>query len=99
MLWAPFNRLINPSRIGFITSILAMLYVIIGGTGTLFGAVIGAGVIIFVEFGASIYTPERWPLILGSVFVLVVIFLEDGIAPHLLKLWNRVKVRYSYGSS
>ncbi len=99
VLWAPFNRLIAPSHIGFLTSVLAMMYVIIGGTGTLFGAVIGAAVIVFVEFGASIYTPERWPLILGGVFVLVIMFLPDGIAPYLLKLWNKVKARYRYGSS
>jgi len=99
VLFAPYNRIVNPTHIGFLTSVLALLYIIIGGTGTLFGAAIGAGVIIFVEFGASMFTPERWPLILGIVFVLVIKFLRGGIAPHLIRLWNRVKAKYGYVSS
>jgi len=94
VLFAPYNRIVNPTHLGFLISVLAMLYVIIGGTGTLFGPAIGAGVIIFVEFGASMLTPERWPLILGIVFVLVIKFLRGGIAPHLIRLWNRIKVKY-----
>ena len=99
VIYVPFNRVLVPEQIGFITSILPMLYVIIGGTGTLFGGVIGAAVIIFVDFGASLYAPERWPLILGGFFILVIMFLPKGVAPYLVRLWNRVKLRYSYGSS
>ena len=99
ILYISFKMVLVPEQIGFITSILAMLYVIIGGTGTLFGGVIGAAMIISVEFGASLYTPERWPLILGGVYVIVIMFLPNGVAPYLLKLWNKVKVRYGYGSS
>jgi branched-chain amino acid transport system permease protein len=93
VLYAPYSRLMTPYQIGFTTSVLAMLYVIIGGVGTLWGAVIGAGVMIFLEFGASMFTAERWPLILGGVFVLVVMFLRGGIAPHLVKFWKNIKVK------
>ena len=99
VLMVTLMRTASPYHVHFSTSVLAMLFIIMGGTGTLFGAVIGTAVIVFVEFGASLLTPERWPLILGVVFVLVIKFLRGGIAPHLIRLWNKIKVRYSYGSS
>jgi branched-chain amino acid transport system permease protein len=66
-----------------------MLMVVIGGPGTLFGPVIGALIIIMLEHYASIYSPERWPLILGCVFVLCVIFLRGGVGMYLSHLWEK----------
>ena len=74
-----------------------MLMVIIGGAGTLFGPVIGAAVIVFVEFFSSVYVPGRWPLILGAVFIASVMYLRGGIGPHLIALWK--KGSHRYGSS
>ena len=59
------------------------------------GPVIGAAVVIGMEYGASIYTPERWPLILGVLFIITIMFLRGGIFPHLANLWKKVKLRYS----
>jgi len=73
-----------------------MCMAIIGGVGTFFGPVIGAAVIIFVELFASIMTPGRWPLILGGLFVLAIMFARDGIGVYLWMLWN--KVSHHYGS-
>ena len=52
--------------------------VIIGGTGTLAGPVIGAAVFILLQSLVSTYT-ERWMLILGLTFVLLVLFAPGGI--------------------
>jgi len=98
VLFAHWNKLIAPVHLGLPTSLLGLLFVIIGGAGTLLGPVIGAVVVIFIEFYASIYTPERWPLILGVLFVIAIMFLRGGIFPHLVNLWKKVKSRYSYGS-
>ncbi len=98
MLIAYFNSVMTTSYIGIITSALAWLIVIIGGPGTLFGPVIGSGVIVSVEFSASVFTPERWPLILGAMFVIAVMFLRGGIYPHLVNLWRKV-AKYAYGSA
>ena len=95
VLFAHWNKLIAPMHLGLFTSILGLLLVIIGGAGTLFGPVIGAVVVIFIEFYASLYTPERWPLILGALFVISIMFLRGGIFPHLANLWKKVKLRYS----
>jgi len=97
VLFAHWNMLVSPTHLGVVTSSLGLFYVIIGGAGTLFGPVIGSAVVIGIEYGASLYTPERWPLILGALFVIVVMFLRGGISPHLANLWRKV-VKYSYGS-
>lgn len=94
VLFSYHNGLIIPAHFGVVTSTLAMLMVIIGGAGTLFGPVIGAAVIVFVEFFSSVYAPERWPLILGAVFIASVMYLRGGIGPHLLALWKKGSHRY-----
>lgn len=96
LLFAYFNGSIAPSHLGFLTSSLALLIVILGGTGTLWGPVIGAGVIVFVEYFASLLTPVRWPLILGIVFLLSVMYLRGGISLHLIRFGKKV---LPYGSA
>jgi branched-chain amino acid transport system permease protein len=71
-----------------------MLMVIIGGAGKLFGPVLGAVVVILLELIASIYTPERWPLILGGVFVICVLFVRGGFAVYLSRFWRKVGPKY-----
>ena len=85
-----------PVHLAVETSFLPMGMVIIGGSGTLLGPVIGAMVIIFVEYFASLVPPERWPLILGIVFIAAIMYARGGISIHLSKLWK--KVSYRYGS-
>lgn len=88
VLFGYHNGLITPAHFGVVSSTLAMLMVIIGGAGTLWGPVIGAALIVFVEFFSSVYAPERWPLILGAVFIAAVMYLRGGIGPYLLALCN-----------
>lgn len=89
VLFAYHNGLVLPVHVDVTTSTLVMLMVIIGGAGTLFGPLIGAVVIVFVEFFASVLSPERWPLILGAVFVVSVMYLRGGIAHHLSAIWKK----------
>ena len=96
VLFAPFYGIMVPAHLGIITSTSAILMVIIGGAGTLFGPAIGAGFIVILERFASDYVPERWPLILGAVFVICVLFLRGGFGIYLSRLWR--KVRPQYGS-
>jgi len=90
VLFAHLNGLMAPMHLGIATSTLAMLMVIIGGPGTIFGSIIGAGVIIFIEHFASIYAPERWPLILGATFVISIMFFRKGIGVYLALLWEKL---------
>jgi branched-chain amino acid transport system permease protein len=95
VLFGYYNRILVPNHLGVMTSALAVLMVIIGGERVIFGPVLGAALVIFLEYYASIYVPDRWPLILGGVFVVAVMFFRGGIAVGLVAAWRRL----GYGSS
>jgi branched-chain amino acid transport system permease protein len=77
-LYAQFNGSITPDAFFWTTSGEALLMVIIGGVGTLGGAVLGAAAFILLQSLVSTYT-ERWMLILGLTFVCFVLFAPGGI--------------------
>ncbi|HUM17447.1 MAG TPA: branched-chain amino acid ABC transporter permease [Candidatus Nitrosotalea sp.] len=77
-LYAQFNGSITPDAFFWTTSGEALLMVIIGGTGTLGGALLGAAAFILLQSLVSTYT-ERWMLILGTTFILFVLFAPGGI--------------------
>ncbi|MEH7114173.1 branched-chain amino acid ABC transporter permease [Neobacillus niacini] len=58
------------------TTVLIMVF--IGGLGTLFGPVIGAGVFIFLQNYISTMT-DRWSLIMGLLFIVIVLYNRGGI--------------------
>ena len=62
--------------------------VIMGSAATLWGPSLGAAAIIIGESVAAIYFDDRWPLVLGIIFVVCVMFLKGGFARHLTRLWN-----------
>ena len=89
VFFAYHNGLIAPSNVGFLMSGLVMFMVIIGGVATLYGAVLGAVGITLLQFFAADYTPERWPLILGGVFIVSVMFARQGFGVYLYRMWKR----------
>ncbi len=88
-LYAQLVGSISPDAFLWTTSGEALLMVIIGGTGTLGGAMLGAAAFILLQSMVSSYT-ERWMLILGLTFVLLVLFAPGGI---LGALRGRVGIR------
>ena len=90
ILYVHYNGIIIPTGIDMASSGLIAIMVIIGGSGTLWGAMIGSSVIYILSHFVSLFTPERWPLILGACFVTAVMLARGGIFPQLRKLWNRV---------
>jgi branched-chain amino acid transport system permease protein len=98
-LFAYFSGIIHPSHVDVSASTLVLLMVIIGGSKTIFGPLIGAAVIILLQYVISIYTPERWPMIVGAVFVAAVLYASGGIMPYLNKFWSKAKQRYGIAKS
>jgi branched-chain amino acid transport system permease protein len=88
-LYAQLVGSISPDAFLWTTSGEALLMVIIGGTGTLGGSMLGAAAFILLQSMVSSYT-ERWMLILGLTFVLLVLFAPGGI---LGVLRGRVGIR------
>ncbi|GAA2071798.1 branched-chain amino acid ABC transporter permease [Pseudolysinimonas kribbensis] len=72
------TEFISPASAGFQASALALVMVVLGGTGTVLGPLVGAAVVVLTQQVVSTYF-ERWPTVLGAVFVLVVIVARRGI--------------------
>ncbi len=78
-LYVPQVGIINPGEFAPSNSIEAVIWVAVGGRGTLVGAALGA---ILVNWGKTFFTgalPEYWLFALGAVFVLVTLFLPKGL--------------------
>jgi branched-chain amino acid transport system permease protein len=90
VLYIYYNGFISPEGVGIGASGLLWVMLIIGGTGTLWGGLIGSGVILSLQYFVGSFTPERWPLILGVCFVGVIMFYRGGILPQLIHLWKKV---------
>lgn len=79
MLYAPQVGIITPAQIGVTPSLEMVIWVAVGGRGTLVGAIVGA---VGVNFARSVLTnsfPELWPFVLGGLFVAVVLLFPDGV--------------------
>jgi urea transport system permease protein len=78
-LYVPQVGIINPSEFAPANSIEVVIWVAVGGRGTLAGAALGA---VLVNAGKTWFTgafPEFWLFALGGLFVLVTLFLPNGI--------------------
>lgn len=79
-LLAAQQRLVTPADLGFTTAALALLAVIIGGAGSLWGAALGAALVIAVRDALGPTLGGHGELVLGLVFVAVVYLLPRGVA-------------------
>ncbi|RYB01967.1 urea ABC transporter permease subunit UrtC [Lichenibacterium ramalinae] len=78
-LYVPQVGIINPGEFAPANSIEAVIWVAVGGRGTLVGAALGA---VLVNWGKTFFTgvfPEYWLFLLGGLFVGVTLFLPQGI--------------------
>jgi branched-chain amino acid transport system permease protein len=78
VLFGYYHGFVSPAELSLVVSAEGLLMVIVGGAGTLFGPALGAGVVVFLRNIVSAYT-ERWLLVLGLIYVLVVLFAPHGI--------------------
>ncbi|WP_079527703.1 branched-chain amino acid ABC transporter permease [Halobacillus hunanensis] len=88
-LYTYFNGFIAPSDVYWTMSGTVLIMVLIGGSGTMIGPVLGAAMIVLLETTIASYT-DMWMLILGSVFILFVIFFPSG----LYGIWQDLSVRF-----
>jgi len=78
-LYVPQAGIINPSEFSPAASIEAVIWVAVGGRGTLVGAVLGAFVVNGLKSVLTSTFAELWLFILGSLFIAVTLFLPRGI--------------------
>ncbi len=78
-LYVPQVGIINPSEFSPINSIEAVIWVAVGGRGTLYGAIAGAVLVNYAKTYLTGAFPEIWLYALGALFVVVPLFLPRGI--------------------
>jgi urea transport system permease protein len=78
-LYVPQVGIINPSEFSPANSIEAVIWVAVGGRGTLWGAIIGALLVNGLKSWLTTSFPELWLFVLGSLFIAVTIFLPRGV--------------------
>ncbi|MBU8914438.1 branched-chain amino acid ABC transporter permease [Bacillus sp. FJAT-29953] len=97
ILYAMSLRFVNTSVFSMDITLDALLMTIIGGVGTLYGAMIGAGLIEFAhdwltELAKEHWIFERWIIFFGIIYILVVMFFPKGIVGTLRTItWKRKK--------
>jgi branched-chain amino acid transport system permease protein len=87
LLYLYYNQFISPQAVALSASAEALLMVIAGGTATLLGPIAGAALVIIMKDVASAYI-ERWNFVLGAIFVLIVVFMPEGLVPGCVRLWH-----------
>ena len=78
-LYVPQVGIINPGEFSPLRSIELVVWVAIGGRTTLYGAVLGAFIVNYSKTYLTGAAPEMWLFALGALFVLVTLYLPNGI--------------------
>ena len=79
-LYVPQVGIINPGEFSPLNSIEIVVWVAVGGRGTLYGAVIGAILVNYAKTKFTAVMPEAWLFALGALFVAVTVLLPQGLA-------------------
>ena len=87
LLYLYYNQFISPQVAALQSSAEVLLMVISGGTATLLGPIAGAGIVIIMKNVVSAYI-ERWSMVLGIIFVLIITFMPEGLVPGSVRLWR-----------
>jgi len=98
-LYVPQVGIINPSEFAPANSIEAVIWVAVGGRGTLVGAALGA---VLVNGAKTIFTgilPEVWLFALGALFIAVTLFLPKGILGLANQIMTKYRERQATGAS
>ena len=78
-LYAFHEGFVWPSILGVVLSTQIVLYCLFGGTGTLVGAILGVIAIEGLSYALSEQFPTIWPVLLGVLLLLVILFLPSGV--------------------
>ena len=87
ILFIYYNQFISPQVSALTASAEVLLMVISGGTATLLGPIAGAAIVVIMKNVVSAYI-ERWNLVLGVVFVIIISFMPEGLVPGTVRLWR-----------
>ncbi|OGK88952.1 MAG: hypothetical protein A2X51_15005 [Candidatus Rokubacteria bacterium GWC2_70_24] len=87
VLYSMLFGIVPLEAIGFVFSGNVLFATLIGGSGSLYGPIIGSFVFIWLSESVSVVW-ERWPLLLGVAFVIVVLFFRGGCVEAWARFWS-----------
>jgi branched-chain amino acid transport system permease protein len=90
VLYAMLFGIVPLESLSFVTSGNVVFATLIGGSGSLYGPIIGSALFIWLSESMS-HVWARWPLLLGVAFVIVVLFFRGGV----VEAWHRMVWRFS----
>lgn len=88
-LYVPQVGIINPGEMSPANSIEIAVWAAVGGRGTLVGPIAGAFLVNGAKSWLTVSAPEFWLYFLGALFIVVTLFLPDGVAGLARRIWNR----------
>ncbi len=94
-LFGIFNRGVFPDFAYWTKSSEVLIMTLLGGMGTFYGPTIGALALIVLNQQITSYT-EYWPLILGSILILLLFVFPGGIGGTLAALWRRLEMKWRH---
>ncbi|MCJ8339102.1 MAG: urea ABC transporter permease subunit UrtC [Pseudomonadales bacterium] len=97
-LYVPQVGIINPGEFSPLNSIEIVVWVAIGGRGTLIGAIVGALLVNYAKTRFTAIMPEVWLFALGGLFVLVTLFLPRGLAGLVGQIKQKVSLNKTFKS-
>ncbi|MBI1281495.1 MAG: urea ABC transporter permease subunit UrtC [Anaerolineaceae bacterium] len=89
-LFVPQVGIIAPKQLDIVASIEIVIWVAVGGRGTLVGAILGAILVNSGKSAVSTKYPDIWQLFMGALFIGVVLLFPEGIIGAVQKLWQRI---------
>jgi len=98
ILFFYYNQFVSPHALALSASAEVLLMVIAGGSGTLLGPIVGAALVVAMKNVASAYI-ERWNFTLGAIFVLIVLFMPEGLVPGTARLLRRGSIALRRGAA
>lgn len=90
-LFVPQNGIIAPAMLGVAPAIEMVVWVAVGGRGTIVGAVVGTLFVNYAKYYLSVHFPEVWLYFIGSLFVLVVLVFPEGLMGLAYRLRSLVR--------
>ena len=79
-LFAAANQVVAPDLFSVLLSTEVIVWVAIGGRGTLIGPVVATLLVSRLQLELSSWSTSLWPILIGVLFVMQVVFLPDGFA-------------------
>ena len=84
-LYAGVSGFVAPDLVGLLLSTQVIVWVAVGGRGTLVGPVIGAVAVIRLQSEVSSISLSLWPILIGAFFVALVFLFPEGLLPFVTR--------------